>query len=75
MPVTLRPIGHLKTYLKDGEELIVPAGKSIRDTLRDAGIPPEVVALVVVNDIHQTDKQVVLQEGDVVRIMAVIGGG
>ena len=75
MPVTLRPIGHLKSYLKEGEELTVPPGKSIRDTLREAGIPPEVVALVVVNDVHQTDKETVLQEGDVVRVMAVIGGG
>jgi len=75
MAVTLRPMGHLKTYLKGEQELVVPAGRSIRNTLRDAGIPPEVVALVVVNDIHQTDKEIILQEGDVVRIMAVIGGG
>jgi sulfur carrier protein ThiS len=75
MAVTVRPMGQLKIYLKDKDELVVPAGRSIRDTLRDAGIPPEVVALVVVNDIHQTDKEIILQEGDVVRIMAVIGGG
>lgn len=75
MPVTLRPVGHLKSYLKDQVELVVPAGLSIRETLRAAGIPPEVVALVVVNEIHQTDKDVILNDGDVVRIMAVIGGG
>ncbi len=75
MPVILRPVGHLKSYLKDQAELVVPAGRSIRETLRAAGIPPEVVALVVVNDVHQTDKEMVLQDGDVVRIMAVIGGG
>jgi sulfur carrier protein ThiS len=75
MAVTLHPVGHLKSYLKDKDEVDVPAGRSIRDTLRDAGFPPEVVALVVVNDVHQTDKEIILQEGDVVRIMAVIGGG
>jgi len=75
MPVTLRPIGHLKSYLKDKDEMDVSSGRSIRDTLREAGIPPEVVALVVVNDVHQTDKEIILHDGDVVRIMAVIGGG
>jgi sulfur carrier protein ThiS len=75
MPVTLRPVGHLKSYLKEKDEVNVPAGRSIRESLREAGIPPEVVALVVVNDIHQTDKEIILKEGDVVRIMAVIGGG
>jgi len=75
MPVILRPVGYLKSYLKDRAELEVPAGRTIRETLQTAGIPPEVVALVVVNEVHQTDKETILQEGDVVRIMAVIGGG
>jgi len=75
MPVILRPIGQLKTYIQGNDELVVPAGRTIRDTLRDAGIPPEVVALVVVNEVHQADKDIVLNDGDVVRVMAVIGGG
>jgi sulfur carrier protein ThiS len=75
MPVTLRPVGHLKSYVKGREELTLPAGMSIRETLKEAGIPPELVALVVVNDIHTTDKEILLKDGDVVRIMAVIGGG
>jgi sulfur carrier protein ThiS len=75
MPATLRPVGHLQSYLKGQAELVVPAGLSIRETLRSAGIPPELVALVVVNGVHQTDKDMILQDGDVVRIMAVIGGG
>jgi sulfur carrier protein ThiS len=48
---------------------------SIRDTLKAAGIPPELVALVVVNEVHQTDKEIILKDGDDVRVMAVIGGG
>jgi len=75
MPVILRPVGQLKSYIGGGQEVSVPAGMSIRDTLREAGIPPELVALVVVNEIHQTDKEIILKDGDVVRIMAVIGGG
>ncbi|NTW09604.1 MAG: hypothetical protein HGA28_08570 [Anaerolineaceae bacterium] len=74
MPVTLRPVGHLKTYI-EGDSLSLPAGMSIRDTLQAAGIPPELVALVVVNEVHQTDKEIVLKDGDDVRVMAVIGGG
>ena len=75
MPVTLRPIGQLKSYIGGNDEVIVPAGMSIRDTLREAGIPPEIVALVVVNDVHQADKDIVLNDGDNVKVMAVIGGG
>ena len=75
MAVILRPIGHLKAYAQGREEIALPAGMSIRETLKAGGIPPELVALVVVNDVHQTDKDIILEEGDVVRLMAVIGGG
>ena len=75
MPVTLRPVGHLKSYIAGNDSLSLPAGMSIRDTLQAAGIPPELVALVVVNEVHQTDKETILKDGDDVRIMAVIGGG
>jgi len=75
MPVTLRPIGHLKTLVNDQTELAVPAGISVREALTLIHIPPEMVALVVINGIHQTDKDILLNEGDVVKLMAVIGGG
>lgn len=75
MPVTLRPVGHLKSYVDGNDMIAMPAGMSIRDTLQAAGIPPELVALVVVNDVHQTDKEILLKDGDDVRVMAVIGGG
>ena len=47
----------------------------MREALKQVGIPPEVVALVVINGNYQTDKDTVLQDGDVVKLMAVIGGG
>ena len=75
MPVTLRPIGHLKSLVNDQTELTVPAGISVREALALVNIPPEVVALVVINGAHQTDKDTILTEGDVVKLMAVIGGG
>ena len=75
MPVTLRPIGHLKSMVKDQTEITVPAGISVRAALTLVNIPPEVVALVVINGTHQTDKDTVLNDGDIVKLMAVIGGG
>ena len=73
--VILRPIGHLKSMVNDQAELSVPAGVSIREALALINIPSEVVALVVINGVHQTDKDIILKDGDVVKLMAVIGGG
>jgi len=64
----------LKTYVDNLTETVVEPGRSVRQTLVDLGIPPELVALVVVNDVQQ-DKDYVLSDGDFVRVFAVIGGG
>jgi sulfur carrier protein ThiS len=55
-------------------EVQVEAGRTVRETLAALGIVPEVVALVVVNE-EQRSKDYVIQEGDVIRVLAVIGGG
>ncbi len=75
MPVTLRPIGHLKNMVNDQAEVSVPSGISIRQALALVRIPSEVVALVVINGVHTADKDTILNDGDVVKLMAVIGGG
>jgi sulfur carrier protein ThiS len=75
MPVTLRPIGHLKDLVNGQTELTVAAGLTVRQALQSVKIPPEVVALVVINGVHQTDKDALLDDGDIVKLMAVIGGG
>ncbi|HSQ17335.1 MAG TPA: MoaD/ThiS family protein [Anaerolineales bacterium] len=74
MPVVIRPLGMLKEYIGGQPEASVEAGRTIRETLRALGMPPELAALVLVND-EQQDKGYVLQEGDVLKVMAVIGGG
>jgi len=74
MPAILRLIGHLKSLAKGQSELEVESGSTVRETLEKAGVRPELVALVLVND-EQRDKDYILQEGDVVKVMAVIGGG
>ena len=75
MPVTLLPIGHLKDMVNGHATLTVTAGITVREALQRVNIPSEMVALVVINGVHQADKDVVLNEGDVVKVMAVIGGG
>jgi sulfur carrier protein ThiS len=75
MPATLVPVGHLKTMVDGRAELQVPSGISIREALKLVGILPELVALVVVNDVHHADKDILLNDGDIVKLMAVIGGG
>ena len=75
MPVTLRPIGHLKSMVDNQTEITVPDGISVREALTLIQVPSELVALVVINGIHTTDKDTILKDGDVVKLMAVIGGG
>lgn len=75
MAATLRPIGHLKNMVNDQTEIAVPSGISVREALALIKVPSELVALVVVNGVHTTDKDTLLNDGDVVKLMAVIGGG
>lgn len=74
MTATLRPSGVLKSYIGGKDEIVVEAGCTVRETLTALTIPPEIIALVVVNE-EQQSKDYVIQEGDVIRVLAVIGGG
>jgi sulfur carrier protein ThiS len=74
MPVTIKPYGILKEYIHNLPEVSVPPGQTVRQALATLGIPPEVVALVTVNDVQQ-DKDYTLQDGNIVKLLAVIGGG
>ena len=74
MSAHIRPIGTLKSYIGGQTEVAVDAGRTVRETMTALGIPPEIVALALVNDAQQS-KDYVLQDGDVVKLIAVIGGG
>ena len=74
MSVTIRPFGILKAYIDGQNERTVEAGKTVRQTMLDLGIPPDVVAMVVVNE-EQQRKDYVLLDGDAVKLIAVVGGG
>jgi sulfur carrier protein ThiS len=74
MSVIIKPLGMLKNYIGDMKETTVDAGISVRETLMNIGINPDLVAGVFVNDEQQT-KDYILQDGDIVKLLAVIGGG
>ncbi len=74
MLALIRPIGTLKSYVGGQNEVLVEAGRTVREAIAALGIPPEIVALVMVNE-EQRPKDYILREGDVVKLMAVLGGG
>jgi sulfur carrier protein ThiS len=74
MPAVIRPSGYLRDLVNGKEQVEVVAGRTIRETLATLGIIPEIVALVVVNE-EQQSKDYLIQEGDIIRVLAVIGGG
>ena len=74
MTATIRPYGVLKTYIGGAYDITIEAGVTVRQAMVDMGMPPEVVALVLVND-EQQSKDYVIQDGDYVKLIAVIGGG
>jgi sulfur carrier protein ThiS len=74
MTATIRPYGILKAYIGGQFDITIDAGVSIRQAMVNFGMPPEVVALVLVND-EQESKDYVIQDGDYVKLIAVIGGG
>lgn len=74
MTATIRPMGMLKDYIGGQKEIAIESGHTIREAMMSFGMPPEVVTLIMVNDEYQT-KDYILKDGDVVRLLAVIGGG
>jgi sulfur carrier protein ThiS len=74
MDAVLKLYGPLKTYAGGQAQVSLPAGQSVRQALESVGVPAVLVALVVVNEDPQS-KDYVLQHGDVVKVMAVLGGG
>jgi sulfur carrier protein ThiS len=74
MTAIIRPLGMLKTYIGDLKETSVESGFSVRQTITLLGINPDLVAGVFVND-EQQSKEYIVQDGDVVKLLAVIGGG
>lgn len=71
---TIKLVGILKSYTNGDSEINVASGQSIRDSIKRLGIPSELVAVATVNQTAQS-KDYVIQEGDVITLLAIVGGG
>jgi molybdopterin converting factor small subunit len=78
MAAQIKPTGLLKSYTGGQPLILIQAselnGKSIRDFLIYLKIPSEMVAMVLVNSILQ-EKEYLVQDGDVIQLVPLIGGG
>jgi len=80
MGVRLRPVGLLKSYCRDlidtdGEiSLEDREGETLERVCREVGLPVMMISLFLVNGQPQ-DRTYCLQAGDIVKCVAVIGGG
>lgn len=70
------PVGHLRRYV-DGQERFEAerwAGQSVRVMLADLDIPSPVVGVVLANG-RLVMKDYVLQGGDEIKLIPILGGG
>jgi len=70
--VKVVPVGMLKRYLS--ETVTANPGQTVHQLLDGLGIPPDLVAVVMVNG-RQEPKNYLLQEGDQVKLVPLVGGG
>jgi len=74
MTAIIRPTSALRIYIGNKDEAVVEAGRTVRETLISLNIKPELIALVVI-DGENKSKDYIIQDGDIVKVLAVIGGG
>ena len=79
MTATLRPMGALRTLTPNdgpGERttITVQHGQSLESACREAGVRWDLVALFVVNG-RQESGSYVLQDGEDIKLVALVGGG
>lgn len=67
------PVGMLKKYITR-ERVTANSGQTVHQLLDGLGIPPDLVAVVMVNG-RQVSKSYLLQEGEQVKLVPFVGGG
>ncbi|MGC8875383.1 MAG: MoaD/ThiS family protein [Chloroflexia bacterium] len=74
--VRVIPVGMLRQYVGGQEALSLEgwAGRSVREMLDALGIPSAVVGGVFVGQ-QLVQKDYLLQDGDEIRLIALLGGG
>jgi sulfur carrier protein ThiS len=73
-PSRIRPLAQLKKYIGDQSEITVEAGGTVRETLSTLSVPPDIVALIIVNGSIQ-DNDYCIQEGDEIKLFSIMSGG
>lgn len=74
MTAIIRTSSAFKSFLEGKDEFEVEAGQTVRETLVRLNIKPELIALVIVAG-EQKTKDYIIQDNDVIKVMAIIGGG
>ncbi len=74
MGVTLIPVGFLKEYAGGQDRLELAAGPTVAEMLETVGIPPALVAAVV-RDTEIVSKNYRPQDGESIKLIAIMGGG
>ena len=75
MCVTVIPVGLLRDYATIPSPILLPCAEAtIEELLKRLAIPSELVAMALVNGL-QRPKSYQLTEGDVVKLVPLMGGG
>ena len=72
--VQLTLVGLLKKYGPAQSSLTVEPGQTVMQAIKDLGLDPDLVAIVMVNG-RQKFKSYRLQDGDNVKLVPMVGGG
>jgi sulfur carrier protein ThiS len=72
--VELTLVGLLRKYGPDHASLAVKPGETVVDVIRELGLDPDLVAIVMVNG-RQRSKADRLDPGDRVKLVPMVGGG
>jgi len=72
--VELVLVGLLRNYGPAQASLPVEPGETVLDLIRELGLNPDLVAIVMVNG-RQQFKSHLLQPGDRVKLLPMVGGG
>lgn len=72
--VELTLVGLLRNYGPPRASLPVETGQTVSDVIRELGLDPDLVAIVMING-RQGSKSHRLQSGDKVKLLPLVGGG
>lgn len=72
--VELRLVGLLKKYGPEQASIQIEPGQTVSDAILSLGVNPDLVAIVMVNG-RQRSKADLLEPGDKVKLLPMVGGG